>query len=108
MYLAKRVKLECLTAVAYLATRVTRCSEDDVDKLYRLVRYIRWARDTGLLLRPGSSGLMVRLFVDACGSSGSKVPILPDSTTVHYPPYTTVCCIVVAFYSLHVEVKPSF
>ena len=43
-----------------------------------------------------------------CGSSGSKVPILPDSTTVHYPPYTTVCCIVVATYSLHVEVNPSF
>ena len=43
-----------------------------------------------------------------CGSSGSNVPILPDSTTVHYPPYTTVCCIVVAIYSLHVEVNPSF
>ena len=43
-----------------------------------------------------------------CGSSRSKVPILPDSTTVHYPPYTTVCCIVVAIYSLHVEVHPSF
>ena len=43
-----------------------------------------------------------------CGSSGSKVPILPDSTTVHYPPYTTVCCIVIATYSLHVEVHPSF
>ena len=41
-----------------------------------------------------------------CGSSGSKVPILPDSTTVHYSPYTTVCCIVVATYSLHVEVHP--
>ena len=38
----------------------------------------------------------------------SKVPILPDSTTVHYPPYTKVCCIVVAIYSLHVEVNPSF
>ena len=43
-----------------------------------------------------------------CDSSGFKVPILPDSTTVHYPPYTTVCCIVVAIYSLHVEVNPSF
>ena len=65
VYLAKRVKPECLTAVAYLASRMTRCSEDNVDKLHRLVRYIRWARDTGLLLRTGSSGLMVRLFVDA-------------------------------------------
>jgi hypothetical protein len=65
VYLAKRVKPECLTAVAYLATRVTRCSVDDVDKLHRLIRYIRWGRDTGLVLRPGSSGLAVRLFVDA-------------------------------------------
>ena len=48
------------------------------------------------------------VLVRRCGSSGSKVPILPDSTTVHYPPYTTVCCIVVASYSLHVEVHPSF
>ena len=65
VYLAKRVKPECLTAVAYLATRVTRCSEDDVDKLHRLVRYVRWSRDTGMVFRPGSSGISVRLFVDA-------------------------------------------
>ena len=54
VYLAKRVKSEYLTAVAYLATRVTRCSEDDVDKLHCLVRYIRWSRDTGMVFRPGS------------------------------------------------------
>ena len=29
-------------------------------------------------------------FCTDCGSSGSKVPILPDSTTVYYSPYTTV------------------
>lgn len=65
VYLTKRVKPECLTAVAYLATRVTRCSVDDVDKLHRVVRYIRWSRDTGLVFRPGGSGISVRLFVDA-------------------------------------------
>ena len=65
VYLAKRVKPECLTAVAYLATRVTRCSVDDVDKLHRVIRYVRWSRDTGLIFRPGSSGITVRLFVDA-------------------------------------------
>ena len=37
VYLAKRVKPECLTAVAYLATRVTRCNVDDVDKLHRVI-----------------------------------------------------------------------
>ena len=65
MYLAKRVTPKCLTTVAYLATRVTRSSEDDVDKLHRLMRYIRWSRGIGLVFRPGSSGISVRLFVDA-------------------------------------------
>ena len=65
VYLAKRVKPECLTAVAYLATRVTRCSVDDVDKLHRLIRYIRWSRTSGLIFRPGARGITVRLFVDA-------------------------------------------
>ena len=65
LYLAKRVRPECLTAVAYLATRVTRCDGHDVEKLYRLVRYIRWTSDLGIVLRPGVSGITVRLFVDA-------------------------------------------
>lgn len=65
VYLAKRVKPECLVAVAYLATRVTRCTEDGVDKLHRLVRYICWSRDTGLVFNPGAIGITVRLFVDA-------------------------------------------
>ena len=39
-----------------------------MDKLHRLVRYICWSRDTGMVFRPGSSGISVRLFVDAsCG-----------------------------------------
>ena len=65
VYLAKRVKPECLTAVAYLATRVIKCSMDDVDKLHRVVRYIRWSGDSGLVFRPGGSGISVKLFVDA-------------------------------------------
>ena len=65
LYLAKRTKPECLTAVAYLATRVNRCNQVDVDKLQRLVRYIRGTRDRGVVLRPGGLGISVRLFVDA-------------------------------------------
>ena len=30
-YLSKRAKPECLTAMAFLATRVTRCTTDDVE-----------------------------------------------------------------------------
>jgi hypothetical protein len=65
LYLAKRVRPEWLGAVVYLATRVTRCNSHDIEKLFRLLRYIRWTVDLGLVLRPGVSGTVVRLFVDA-------------------------------------------
>lgn len=65
LYLAKRVRPECLTAVAYLATRVTKCDGDDVEKLHRLVRYVRATKDLGLVLRPGRAGVTVKLYIDA-------------------------------------------
>jgi Reverse transcriptase (RNA-dependent DNA polymerase) len=65
MYLAKRTRWECLPAVSYLATRVTRCTVVDVEKLHRLVRYIIGTADLGVVLRPGELGIVVRLYVDA-------------------------------------------
>lgn len=65
LYLAKRTKPECLTAVSYLSTRVTKCTTDDVDKLQRLIRYIAGTRDSGVVLMPGVAGITVKLFVDA-------------------------------------------
>ena len=65
LYLAKRTKPECLVAVAFLATRVNKCTSGDVDKLQRLVRYIHATRDSGVVLRPGAGVITVRLFVDA-------------------------------------------
>ena len=65
LYLAKRTKPECLTAVSYLTTRVTKCTVDDVDKLQRLVRYIGATRDRGVVLMPGGEGITVKLYVDA-------------------------------------------
>lgn len=62
LYLAKRVRPECLT---YLATRVTKCDADDVEKLVRLVKYIRGTSELGMVLRPRVAGITVRLFVDA-------------------------------------------
>ena len=64
-YLAKRAKPECLTAVAYLATRVTRCTTDDVDKLKRLLKYVANTRERGVIFRPGSLGICVKVFIDA-------------------------------------------
>ena len=65
LYLAKRTRPECLTGVSYLATRVTRCTVRDVEKLHRMVRYIRWTADLGVVLRPGVLGMVDRLYVDA-------------------------------------------
>ena len=65
LYLAKRTKPECLTAVSYLATKVNECTVGDVDKLQRLVRYIGATREKGVVLMPGATGISVKLFVDA-------------------------------------------
>ena len=65
LYLAKRTKLECLTAVSFLATRVTECTADDLGKLARLVRYIRRTKNRGIVLRAGHLGICIRVFVDA-------------------------------------------
>ena len=46
-YLAKRGKPERLTAVAFLSTRVTKCTNHDVEKLDRQVRYVRYGREMG-------------------------------------------------------------
>jgi hypothetical protein len=60
LYLAKRIRPECVTAVAYLATRVTKCNGDDVEKLFR-----RGPTETKrVILQPGVLGICVRLYVD--------------------------------------------
>jgi hypothetical protein len=65
LYLAKRTKPECLTAVAYLTTRVTKCNLDDVVKLIRLMKYVRRTQNTGIILRPGKLGVIARSYIDA-------------------------------------------
>jgi hypothetical protein len=65
LYLAKKSRPECLTAVAFLATRVTRCTEHDWDKLTRLVRYVNYTKERGVVLRPGKRGIIVRVYIDA-------------------------------------------
>jgi hypothetical protein len=64
LYLAKRVRPECLTAVAFLATRVNHCDIDDMAKLKRLLGYLRHTRDRGVVLRIGEE-MVVRAYIDA-------------------------------------------
>ena len=47
LYLAKRARPDILTTVAYLATRVTRCTDHDVEKLARLLKYMLTTRRRG-------------------------------------------------------------
>ena len=64
LYLAKRVKPECLTAVAFLSTRVTVADIDDLAKLRRLLEYIKHTRTRGIVLRIGPT-MIVRAYIDA-------------------------------------------
>lgn len=65
LYLAKKSRPDCLTAVAFLTTRVSRCTEDDWDKLTRVLRYINETKERGIVLRPGKMGIVVRVYIDA-------------------------------------------
>lgn len=64
LYLAKRVRPECLTAVSFLTTRVHVCDEDDLAKLRRLLGYILCTRERGITLRVGKK-MCVRAYIDA-------------------------------------------
>jgi hypothetical protein len=89
-YVAKWAKPDCLPAVAFLSTRVTCCNEDDMDKLIRPLKYLRESEDRGLVLRPGTKDIAVRVFVDAVSGvhadtkshTGSCV-VIGDTGSVH-------------------------
>ena len=88
LYLAKRVRPECLPTVAFLATRVTKCDQDDLGKLRRLVRYVRFTKDRGVCLCPTSMEVSTQIdaaygvHVDGKSHTGSSVSI-GDGATVH-------------------------
>lgn len=65
LYLAKRARPDTLTTVAYLATRVTRCTTHDVEKLGRLLRYVNHTKERGVILRIGKLGVHVSVYIDA-------------------------------------------
>jgi len=65
LYVAKRVKPECLTAVSFLTTRVQCPNEQDMEKLHRLIRYVISSRERGITLRIGGESMRVSLLADA-------------------------------------------
>ena len=50
--------------VAYLATRVTRCTRDDVVKLDRLMRYVKGTKERGIVLIIREEGVNVKVYID--------------------------------------------
>ncbi len=64
LYLAKRVRPECLTAVSFLSTRVKVCDVDDMAKLRRLLGYILGTRHRGIILCIGEQ-MTVKAYIDA-------------------------------------------
>ena len=65
LYLAKRVRPDILTAVSFLATRVTKATEDDWTRLMRVLKYLKGDPGTGIVLRPGSGQLKVTASADS-------------------------------------------
>ncbi len=53
LYLAKRVRPECLTTVAFLSTRINECDVDDLAKLKRLLGCILGTSERGITMRIG-------------------------------------------------------
>ena len=64
LYIAKRVKPECLSAVSFLTSTAGAYDTDDLGKGRRLLGYIRKTHTAGVCFRIGSD-LIIRVFVDA-------------------------------------------
>ena len=61
LYLSKRVRPDCLAAVAFLTTRVNFCDRDDLAKLKDLMGYIR---NRSIVPRVGNT-MTVKAYIDA-------------------------------------------
>jgi guanyl-specific ribonuclease Sa len=64
LFVAMRVKPECMTAVSFLTARVQDPGEDDQKKLYRLLGYLYQTKGTGIVLRIGDE-MKVSSYIDA-------------------------------------------
>ena len=65
LYLSKRVRPECLLAVAFLTTRVLKATQEDAGKLQRVLKYLRDTRGRGIRLTPGTTGIVASGHFDA-------------------------------------------
>jgi hypothetical protein len=64
LYLVERIRPDMCTAVAFLTTRVNRCTAEDQGKLDRLLRYLKHTEHLSLTLE-ADEGVQVKAYVDA-------------------------------------------
>ena len=64
LYVAKRVRPEVLTAIAFLTTRVQCSDQDDLGKLKRVIGYLYGCPDRGICLTIGDDGVKVISHID--------------------------------------------
>jgi len=64
LYLAKRARPDVLCAVCFLATRVQCATEEDFEKVIRVLKYINGTKDLGITLRCDKT-MQVRTYIDA-------------------------------------------
>ena len=64
LYAAKRVRIDILTATTALTTRVQAPNEADMEKLVRIIRYLKSSKDVKLKLR--CDELIVNSYMDRC------------------------------------------
>jgi hypothetical protein len=64
LYLGKRIRPDILVAVSFLCTRVTKATEEDEQKLNRLIQYVNATIDQPLILG-ASDQVLVLAYVDA-------------------------------------------
>jgi hypothetical protein len=64
LYLAQRARPDILTAMAFLTTRVCKCTDEDKSKLDRVLMYLNGAPGMGIRLCPRSE-LKILVYIDA-------------------------------------------
>ena len=79
LYLALRVRPDILVAVSFLSTWVTKSTQDDWEKLERVLMYLNLTADLGIVLR-AEDGLQVRGHID------SSFAVYVDMVTVGQGP----------------------
>jgi hypothetical protein len=65
LFLSKRTRPDICVAVSFLTSRVQESTEQDMDKLKRVLRYLLGTKDFGIVLEADEQIMRLRCFVDA-------------------------------------------